>query len=30
VFSRSWRGLWNSVQLKVIHYNLCQAGALSI
>ena len=29
VFSRSWRGLWNSIQLKVIHYNLCQAGVLS-
>ena len=23
VFSRSWRGLWNTVQLKIIHYNLC-------
>jgi IS5 family transposase len=30
VFSRSWRGLWNTVQLKVIHYNLCQAGLLSV
>src|SRR3954462_8115418 len=29
VFSRSWRGLWNTVQLKVIHYNLCHAGILS-
>ena len=29
VFSRSWRGLWNSVQLKVIHYNLCHANVLS-
>jgi hypothetical protein len=29
VFSRSWRGLWNTVQLKLIHYNLCQAGLLS-
>jgi hypothetical protein len=29
VFSRSWRGLWNTVQLKVIHYNLCQTGVLS-
>jgi len=28
VFSRSWRGLWNSLQLKVIHYNLCHAGIL--
>ena len=30
VFSRSWQGLWNTVQLKVIHYNLCQAGLLSV
>jgi IS5 family transposase len=30
VFSRSWRGLWNTVQLKVLHYNLCQAGVLSV
>ena len=29
VFSRSWRGLWNTVQLKVIHYNLRHAGLLS-
>src|SRR4051794_7756563 len=29
VFSRSWRGLWNTVQLKVLHYNLCHAGVLS-
>jgi hypothetical protein len=29
VFSRSWRGLWNTVQLKVIHYNLRHAGVLS-
>jgi IS5 family transposase len=29
VFSRSWRGLWNTVQLKVIYYNLRQAGFLS-
>jgi hypothetical protein len=28
IFSRSWRGLWNTVQLKVIHYNLCPAGVL--
>jgi transposase len=28
VFSRSWRGLWNSLQRKVIHYNLCHAGIL--
>ncbi|MBV9679905.1 MAG: IS982 family transposase, partial [Acidobacteriaceae bacterium] len=29
VFSRSWRGLWNTIQLKVIHYNLRHAGVLS-
>lgn len=29
VFSRSGRGLWNTVQLKVIYYNLCHAGILS-
>jgi IS5 family transposase len=29
VYSRSWRGLWNTVQLKLIHYNLCHAGVLS-
>jgi IS5 family transposase len=29
VFSRSWRGLWNTVQLKLIHYNLRHAGFLS-
>jgi IS5 family transposase len=28
VFSRSWCGLWNTVRLKVIHYNLCHAGVL--
>jgi hypothetical protein len=30
VFSRSWRGWWNTIQLKVIHYNLYQAGILSV
>ena len=29
VFSRSWRGLWNTIQLKVLHYNLRHAGILS-
>jgi IS5 family transposase len=29
VFSRSGRGLWNTVQLKVIYYNLRHAGFLS-
>lgn len=30
VFSRSWQGLWNTIMLKVIHYNLCHAGAISV
>jgi hypothetical protein len=30
VFSRSWRGWWNTVPRKVIHYHLCQAGVLSV
>lgn len=29
VFSRSWTGLWNTVKLKLLNYNLCQAGLLS-
>jgi hypothetical protein len=29
VFSRSWSGLWNTLQLKVLYYNLCHAGVLS-
>ena len=29
VFSRSWRGLWNTIQLKVLHYNLRQTGVLT-
>lgn len=29
IFSRSWRGLWNTVQLKILHYNLCHAEILS-
>jgi transposase len=29
VFSRSWRGLWNTIQLKVLYYNLRHAGLLS-
>jgi hypothetical protein len=28
VFSRSWYGLWNTIKLKMLHYNLCQAGML--
>jgi transposase len=29
VFSRSWNGLWNTLQLKVLYYNLRHAGVLS-
>jgi transposase len=30
VFSRSWRGLWNTIQLKVLFYNLVHAGVLTV
>jgi transposase len=30
VFSRSWQGLWNTIKLKLINYNLRQTGILSI
>jgi Transposase DDE domain len=30
IFSRSWHGLWNTLPRKMIHYNLCQAGVLSV
>lgn len=29
VFSRSWHGLWNTIQLKVLYYNLVHAGLIS-
>lgn len=29
VFSRSWNGLWNTIKLKVLHYNLVHAGIVS-
>jgi hypothetical protein len=29
IFSRSWRGLWNTLQLKVLYYNLRHAGLVS-
>ena len=29
IFSRSWRGLWNTVQLKVLQYHLRHVGLLS-
>ena len=30
VFSRSFHGLWNTIKLKMLHYNLCQAGILPV
>lgn len=29
VFSRSWNGLWNTLKLKVLYYNLAHAGVVS-
>ena len=29
VFSRSWLGLWNSVRLKLLFFNLCHAGTIA-
>ncbi len=29
VFSRSWDGLWHTLKLKVLHYNLVHAGLLA-
>ncbi|MCC6446303.1 MAG: IS982 family transposase [Armatimonadetes bacterium] len=29
VFSRSWHGLWNTIKLKVLQYNLCHQGIVS-
>lgn len=28
VLSRSWLGLWNTILLKILHFNLCKAGIL--
>lgn len=28
VLSRSWEGLWSTIKLKMLHYNLCRAGIL--
>jgi hypothetical protein len=28
VFSRSFPGLWSTIQLKILHFNLCQTGKL--
>lgn len=28
VYSRSWNGLWNTIKLKMLHFNLCQAGII--
>ena len=30
VYSRSWNGLWNTLKLKMLHYNLCHAGVISV
>ncbi len=30
VLSRSWRGLWNTIQLKVLFYNLVPAGIVTL
>lgn len=30
VFSRSWNGLWNTIKLKVLFYNILHAGVVSI
>lgn len=30
VFSRSWLGLWNTIKLKLLSYNLCLAGIVSL
>lgn len=28
VLSRSWEGLWSTIKLKMLHYNLCRAGLI--
>lgn len=30
VFSRSWAGLWTTIKLKLLHYNLAHAGVLTV
>jgi len=30
VFNRSWQGLWNTIQLQVLFYNLVHAGVLTV
>lgn len=30
VFSRSFYGLWNTIKLKMLHYNLCKTGLLPV
>jgi hypothetical protein len=30
VFSRSWQGLWNTIKLKVLFYNIRHAGVVSV
>jgi Transposase DDE domain len=30
VFSRSFHGLWNTIKLKMLHYNLCKTGLMPV
>jgi len=30
VYSRSWTGLWSTIKLTVLYFNLCRAGVVSI
>jgi transposase len=30
VYSRSWNGLWNTIKLKLLHFNLCKAGLIPV
>lgn len=29
VYSRSWNGLWSTIRLKLLHFNLCQANLIA-
>jgi hypothetical protein len=29
VYSRSWNGLWTTIKLKMLHFNLASAGLIS-
>src|SRR5579884_3039608 len=30
VFSRSWRGLWNTIKIKLLWHSLCHAGLIAV